>query len=146
MSKEIRVSEKHGVNPTMGVCWVCGAEDGTIGLLGRLPGDKEAPRHAVISDEPCATCKGHIRDGYVALVPMIGDIADFSPDAEGFEMMLRQRDWKTTTGWIARRKWSLIFSTEPPPENTDIAFCDPGVIAALVRMQRNAEMQEAPSN
>ena len=42
----IKVSEKHGVNPSMEVCFICGQDTGAILLLGRLPGDKEAPRHA----------------------------------------------------------------------------------------------------
>lgn len=53
----IRLSEKHGVNPSMGVCFFCGEDDGTIALVGRLPGDKEAPRRACFSLEPCEKCQ-----------------------------------------------------------------------------------------
>lgn len=42
MSKGIRVSEKHGVNPSITICPICGKETG-IALLGKLKGDKEAP-------------------------------------------------------------------------------------------------------
>lgn len=63
MSKGIPLSAKHGVNPTLGVCWYCGKEDGTIGLLGKLPGDAEAPRHAIISREPCDECKERMKMG-----------------------------------------------------------------------------------
>lgn len=53
MSKGIRVSEKHGVNPSITICPICGKETG-IALLGKLKGDKEAPMR-MLSD-PCDDC------------------------------------------------------------------------------------------
>lgn len=53
MSKGIRISEKHGVNPSITVCPICGKETG-IALLGKLKGDKEAPMR-MLSD-PCDDC------------------------------------------------------------------------------------------
>ena len=52
----IRVSEKYGVNPSMGICFWCGEEDGTILLPGKLPGDVEAPRRMCATYEPCKGC------------------------------------------------------------------------------------------
>lgn len=46
MSKSIRLSEKHGVNPSITICPICGKETG-IALLGKLKGDKEAPRKII---------------------------------------------------------------------------------------------------
>lgn len=43
MSKNIILSEKHEVNPSITVCPICGKEIG-IALLGKLKGDEEAPR------------------------------------------------------------------------------------------------------
>lgn len=40
MSKNIRLSEKHGVNPSIIVCPICDKETG-IALLGKLKGDKK---------------------------------------------------------------------------------------------------------
>lgn len=57
MRDSIRLSEKHGLNPCMGICFYCGQEDGSIGLVGRLPNDAEAPRRAVISMRPCSECQ-----------------------------------------------------------------------------------------
>lgn len=59
----IPISRRHGVNPTLGVCLYCKREDGTIGLLGALPGDAEAPRRSVISDEPCPACQEMMEQG-----------------------------------------------------------------------------------
>ena len=53
MSKNIRLSEKHGVNPSITICPICGKETG-IALLGKLKGDKEAPMR-MLSD-PCDDC------------------------------------------------------------------------------------------
>ena len=41
--KGIAVSPKHGVNPSICHCIVCGKEYG-LALFGRLKGDKEAPK------------------------------------------------------------------------------------------------------
>lgn len=59
----IRVSPKHGVNPSIGVCFWCGEDDGTIVLRGRLMDDREAPRRAVYTMEPCDKCKANMATG-----------------------------------------------------------------------------------
>lgn len=46
MSKNIILSEKHGVNPSITVCPICDKEIG-IALLGKLKGDKKAPRKII---------------------------------------------------------------------------------------------------
>ena len=53
MSKSIRLSEKHGVNPSITICPVCGKDTG-IAILGRLKGDKEAPRKMI--GDVCDDC------------------------------------------------------------------------------------------
>lgn len=50
----IKYSPKHGVNPSIMVCPICG-KDTAIALFGRLKGDKEAPRK--IEGELCDECK-----------------------------------------------------------------------------------------
>lgn len=72
MSKEIEISPKHGLNPTIPVCFWCGKEKNEIALLGRIrektknryganvtkrDSDIEAPRRMVIDYEPCDECK-----------------------------------------------------------------------------------------
>lgn len=63
----INLSSKHGVNPCIPVCFFCGEEKNEIALLGKLPGDKEAPHHAVIDYEPCDKCKENMSKG-IALI------------------------------------------------------------------------------
>ncbi len=53
---EIRLSPEHGLNPSLGVCFWCGEDDGSVVLPGLMKGDKEAPHRAVWSMEPCKAC------------------------------------------------------------------------------------------
>ena len=64
-TKSIRVSQKHGVNPTIPICFWCGKEKNEIALLGKLPGDAEAPRSTwLIGDyEPCDECRKIFEQG-----------------------------------------------------------------------------------
>lgn len=55
--KGIRLSEKHGVNPTLPKCFWCGEDTGEVALLGRLPDDAEAPRSCFLSYDRCPACK-----------------------------------------------------------------------------------------
>ena len=69
MGKSIPLSPKHGLNPTLAVCFWCGEETGEIALMGRIGGakDEAAPKHTVISYEPCAKCKGKWAQGFTML-------------------------------------------------------------------------------
>lgn len=52
----ITVSKKHGVNPSVLACYICGEDSGGLAMLGRLPGDAEAPRRMTLRDERCPSC------------------------------------------------------------------------------------------
>lgn len=69
MSKSIRISPKHGVNPMIPRCFFCGGEKNEIALLGKLAGDAEAPKTGWIHGdyEPCDKCKANWTMGYVLL-------------------------------------------------------------------------------
>jgi hypothetical protein len=71
MSGSIRLSKDHGVNPSMDTCYYCGEAKGIL-LFGRLPGDKEAPRHTVTNYEPCEKCKETMAQG-ITVFEMIDD-------------------------------------------------------------------------
>lgn len=59
MSRSIRLSPKHGVNPTIPICFWCGKQKNEIALLGRMNrADDEAPMTGMVLDyEPCDKCK-----------------------------------------------------------------------------------------
>lgn len=65
MSKGINLSPKHGVNPTVPICFWCGKEKNEIALLGRI-GDKkdfEAPKNMVLDFKPCDECLKKMETG-----------------------------------------------------------------------------------
>jgi hypothetical protein len=66
MTRGLYVHPKYGLNPTLGICFWCGKEDGTIGLLGWNKG-KEAPRHAICTLDPCPKCKANMDLGIVVI-------------------------------------------------------------------------------
>ena len=63
----INLSKKHGVNPTILVCPICYAETNGLALLGRLPGDVEAPRYS-LDREYCKNCKDVLATGGIILI------------------------------------------------------------------------------
>lgn len=67
MNKGIPISEKYGVNPTLGVCFWCGRHTGEIALLGKLPKDAEAPKETVLSYEPCEECAKTFNEGVLVI-------------------------------------------------------------------------------
>lgn len=67
MSKSIRLSEKHGVNPGIPKCFWCGGNKNEIILFGKLPGDKEAPRNIVMDYDPCDKCKENFELGILVI-------------------------------------------------------------------------------
>ena len=63
----IRLSPKHGVNPSLAVCYYCGEDQGDIILPGKLPNDAEAPRRAVWHKVPCDKCKELMAKGVMVV-------------------------------------------------------------------------------
>ena len=85
----IYVSERHGVNPSLEKCFLCGEAKGVV-LFGKMTaykrekmlgkeiakqasyGDKgtedvAAPREVVIDMEPCDKCKGYMKQGIILI-------------------------------------------------------------------------------
>lgn len=59
MGKGITLSKKHGLNPSMIICPICGKEE-SVAILDYIKGDKEAPRY--IQGDICDECKARIAD------------------------------------------------------------------------------------
>ena len=64
------LSPKHGLNPSIEKCFFCNGDKSVI-LFGRIPdgngGEKEAPRAAVLNQEPCDKCKGLMDQGIILI-------------------------------------------------------------------------------
>ena len=52
----MKISEKHGLNPSINVCFFCGQDKDLI-IFGKLKGDAKAPTRVVANYEPCDHCK-----------------------------------------------------------------------------------------
>lgn len=62
----IRLSEKHGVNPSIELCFFCNEAKGIV-LFGKLKGDVKAPREVLINYEPCNKCKEKFKEGVTVI-------------------------------------------------------------------------------
>jgi hypothetical protein len=67
MSDSIRLSEKHGVNPAIPLCFFCLKPKNEIILPGKMKNDMEAPRNAVWDMRPCDECKGFMAKGIILI-------------------------------------------------------------------------------
>ena len=66
MNKDLKLHPKHGVNPTIPVCFWCGKEKNEVALLGAAY-KGEAPRNLVIDLEPCPDCEAKWAQGITLL-------------------------------------------------------------------------------
>lgn len=66
----IRISKKHGANPSISTCAWCGKEKGEIVLLGYIEGDVQAPRNIIVNYDPCDECKKSWSQG-VAVIEVV---------------------------------------------------------------------------
>ncbi len=66
MKDSIKISPKHGVNPSVTVCFFCGEAMG-VALFGALKGDAEAPSSCVLDMEPCEKCREWMKQGIILI-------------------------------------------------------------------------------
>ena len=78
---EIKLSEKHGLNPSISICFFCRGDKDII-LNGRLPGDAEAPKKVLVDYEPCDKCKEQMKLG-VTIIEATQEPTDAPPIQEG---------------------------------------------------------------
>lgn len=79
----LRLSEKHGVNPSIQKCFLCGKEKGVI-LFGRMTDDREAPREVVTDKEPCDECKKAMQDAVLFVEVKDGQNGSDNPFRTGY--------------------------------------------------------------
>jgi hypothetical protein len=70
MSKDLKISPKHGLNPSMMACPVCGKDTG-VALCGYMRKDEKAPVRMLDLD-PCKDCREeldrHAAEGFVIVL------------------------------------------------------------------------------
>ena len=80
MAKNIKLSPKHGLNPTIPVCAWCGEPKNEIALMGKLDReDSEAPKNVVLDYEPCDHCKEQWSMGVAVLEATTGRPEPYRP-------------------------------------------------------------------
>lgn len=64
----LTLSPKHGVNPSVEICFYCGEGKGVI-LFGKLKGwsDREAPSQVCLDHEPCDKCRSFMEQGIICI-------------------------------------------------------------------------------
>ena len=122
----IRISPKHGVNPSMSRCYFCGGEKNELILTGMLPGDAEAPREAVWNTEPCDQCKEYMKQGVIIISVRDGEDERMAREQQEFEhnhpptRANRQRgihyipNPHRTAGWWVVKDEALQRFVQPP--------------------------------
>ena len=86
--KQLKLSEKHGLNPSLSVCLFCGEEKGLV-LLGQInKEDDEAPKKGVYDADPCDKCDARMKDavakGAVIVMEMTAYTAPGDPTKNTF--------------------------------------------------------------
>lgn len=117
----VKLSPKHGVNPTMPICFFCGKPTGEIALLGKIDrADSEAPHNMILNYEPCDECKKKFAMG-VALIGTTNKCTDKRPPIQTSEdgtELYPTGAWMVVTKEAAKRYFGEIV-TEEEIENTD---------------------------
>ena len=134
MSKGITLSPKHGVNPSMDLCFWCGQPKGII-LCGRMhekKGDRtdvEAPKGMVMNLEPCDKCKENFNLG-VQIVEVNDDGSKFHNDLT-FAIRAEDNKVKWPTGRFVVMKAESIKGGKPGMR----MLCDPGLMDKIFAAQ-----------
>jgi hypothetical protein len=120
----IRLHPKHGLNPTLVACWLCGSETGEIALLGAAC-KEEAPRHMTVNHSICGKCQGMLDEGRIALIEAVRP----RPAYEGGDP-----EPKRTGGlaFIKEEAAKRIFNI--PLGGSKIVYVEPGVLEKLKNM------------
>jgi hypothetical protein len=121
----IRISEKHGVNPTIPVCFWCGKEKNEIALLGKLKGDIEAPMYCVLDYEPCEECQKKWNLGVALIGTSKKPLNDTLPPIKDTpeETLYPTGQWLVVTKEAAKRYFGKVV-TEEEIENMDSVLVD----------------------
>jgi hypothetical protein len=62
----MKLSKKHGLNPSIETCFLCGKDKGVV-LFGQMKNDSEAPKKVCLNSEPCSECKELMEKGIILI-------------------------------------------------------------------------------
>lgn len=81
MSDSIPLHPKYGLNPSLDLCPICGAETG-VALLGNAC-KEEAPRQGIYSNQPCDKCGNAMKQGVMFIEVRDGEEGKPNPYRTG---------------------------------------------------------------
>ncbi len=84
----IKLSPKHGVNPSVLHCFICGKEIG-LALLGKLKDDAEAPHNVINPNEICDDCRKQIDAGNKFFIEVKDNTDSNNPERTGRVVCVR---------------------------------------------------------
>lgn len=118
----ITLSEKHGLNPSMILCLICGKDIG-VAMNGRLKDDAQAPRFIKTGDI-CEDCKSLIDKGYVAMLEVKNEATSIN-DAE-----------------FTGRSLFVNGSVLPEEETSKVMFCNVKEFNYLMKLHNEAQEED----
>jgi hypothetical protein len=104
----VLLSPKHGVNPSLDLCYYC-LETKGIALLGHIKDDAEAPRQGIFDRVPCDKCADLMRQGVMCISVRDGETDMENPYRTGKiavikdEAIERMNDKKLVSDILKRR-------------------------------------------
>lgn len=99
------VSDKHGLNPSMDICFFCGEPKG-IALFGKMKGDAKAPQSVLLNYEPCDKCKEAMDKGTTIIEVVV------QPNGN---MPIQDGAYPTGRWCVMRREAAMeLFNTDNP--------------------------------
>lgn len=132
----VRLSPKHGVNPTITLCNIC-LESTGIALVGskskKMFGTDEAPHQSLLPGVYCSKCEEQSKT-HVAMIPC-GKPTGAKVDPKDVMQNLANRPTDDIL-WIKRDTFAEMFDCPPIPPKMKFVFASPELIKDI-----NAKLQ-----
>ena len=95
----LKLSHKHGVNPTIPRCFYCWRDKNELILAGRLRDDAEAPKNSVWDMNPCSECEGYMEQGVIFISVRDGEMEKVERELE-----IERANYSRTYNSLAQQK------------------------------------------
>lgn len=83
MPKSIKISPRHGLNPSISVCFFCGEDKSEIVLAGKVDrADTAMPMRMIFDYEPCDKCKEKMANGITLIGVSTKPLTDNRPEIQ----------------------------------------------------------------
>ena len=119
--KDVKMSRKYGLNPTIPICFWCGEKRNEVACVGVVKDENgqeiEMPMYSCIDYEPCDKCREGMSRGFTIM-----EATETPNRATNREM---QKGVYPTGNWVVIRPEAAPQIFPNLPEGTTKAFTDP---------------------